>query len=152
MKNLYEFIVKASAATYAGGAKPEKRPERSGFLELVFREGDFYYRDSYTGFCRSRGMEVVRFKGKPIWSSSYGGGMVKGKEKLAEKTFNFLKTAMLAKDISFQSFRGPKLLKEGDWKYQYQQSGNVEEFSGYEKIFYKNQLVFFHKIIGGEIK
>ena len=152
MKNLYEFIVKASAAAYAGGAKPEKKSERPGFVELVFTEGDFYYRDSYVGFHRSRGMEVVRFKGKPIWASNYGGGMVKGKEKLALKTFNFLKNAMLAKDLSFQSFRGPKFFKKGDWKYQYQQTGNTEEFAGDEKIFYKDELVFFHHIIGGEIK
>lgn len=150
LKELYEFIINPGNA-YASGGKYEKKPERPGFYELVSQEGNWHYRDSYTGFYRSRGMEVVRFAGKPIWSSLYGGGMVKGKEKLAKKTFGFLRQAMLRKDTSFQSFRGPKNLKNGDWEYRYNQEGGVEEFNGYEEILYQGNVVFFHRIIGGTI-
>src|SRR5258708_30074381 len=91
---LYEFVNRAQKNTYAGGATDLPSPERPGFHELEYKEGEFYYRDSYIGFHRSRGMEVVRFKDKPVWSQSYGGGMVKGKEEIANHTFEFLKKAM----------------------------------------------------------
>lgn len=149
---LKDFIHKAGAATYAGGGKPEASPERPGFIELVFQEGDWHYRDSYTGNARSRGMEVVRHLGVPVWSSSYGGGMVEGQEYLAPQTFKFLKQCMLAKDPKSTSFRGPDDFEDGDWKYHYNQQGDVEEFVGDEGIFYLGQQVFFHRIIGGLIK
>ena len=152
LNKLQEFIHKAGAATYAGGGKPEKAPEREGFTELVYQDGDFSYRDSYTGFTRSRGMEVVRYQGTPVWSSSYGGGMVSGQEHLAKDTFNFLKKAMVSKRPGSDSFRGPDNLKDNGWEYKYQQEGNVEEFNGYEEIYFQGNLVFFHRIIGGTIQ
>jgi len=150
-KELYEFIDKAGKATYAGGGKREEKPERPGFTELVFSEADFSYRDSYTGFYRSRGMEVVRYRDKPVWAALYGGGMVKGNESLAEETFKFLKKAMLVDEKGFKSFRGPYKLEDGNWKYAYSQKGGVDEFSGSEEIYCKSKLVFFHRIIGGRI-
>lgn len=151
-KELFEFIDRAGKATYAGGGKISLKPERADFHELEYKEGNFYYRDSYTGHTKSRGMELVRYKGKPVWSSLYGGGMVKGKENLADKCFNFLKEAMKKDEKGFKSFRGPHHFKKGDWKYRYEQTGDVEEFSGNEEIYFKKNLVFYHKMIGGIIQ
>ena len=149
---LRKFVYKAGMATYAGGGKEEESPERPGFKELVYTEGDWNYRDSYTGFTRSRGMEVVRYQGNPVWSTSYGGGMIKGKEDSAKQTFSFLKKTMLAKDQNTFSARGPLNLTDGDWEYKYVQDGDIEEFNGYEEIHYRGEQVFFHRIIGGIIK
>lgn len=147
---LYKFIDKAGKATYAGDGK-EVEPERKAFHELDFQEGDFYYRDSYAGHYRSRGMEIVRFQEKPVWASLYGGGMAEGKENLANQTFEFLKKVMSQDEKDFQSFRGPNKFGEREWEYTYQQKGDVYEFNGYEEIYYKDDLVFFHRIIGGKI-
>ena len=49
-----DFFGRATAATYAGSG-PRVASERSGFQELVFEDGDWSYRDSYTGDIRSRG-------------------------------------------------------------------------------------------------
>ncbi len=150
-RKLYNFIKRASRATYAGGGKGEKKPERKEFVELVYKEGGLEYRDSYTGYIRSRGMELVRKKGMPVWSSLYGGGMIKGKEQLAGETFDFLKNALGTKENEFTSFRGPRYLKDKDWEYKYKQRGDVNEFHGYEEIYHKGDLVFFHRVIGGII-
>ena len=150
-EELRKFILKAGDNTYAGGGKPVDNPQRPGFIELVYEEGNFSYRDSYTGHFRSRGMEVVRYKDQPVWASMYGGGMTEGNDKMAEQTFEFLKKAMSCDDERFDSFRGPHHFKEGEWEYSYQQDGGVLEFSGYEEIHYKNQPIFFHRIIGGII-
>ena len=45
--------------------------------ELEFKEGDWYYKDSYTGFFQSWGREVVWYNKKPFWTQIYGGGMNK---------------------------------------------------------------------------
>lgn len=149
---LYQFIFAASSATYAGGGSYESVVERPGFLEMVFKQGDWYYRDSYTGFYRSSGSEVVRYQNQIVWASNYCGGMAKGKEDLAIDTFNFLKKAMLAKPKDKQSFRGPDSFKDGEWEYSYQQKGDVLSFSGYEEIKKDRIPVFSHEIIGGVIK
>lgn len=149
---LYDFILRASSATYAGGGSYEKIVERSGFLEMVFQDGDWHYRDSYTGFYRSSGSEVVRYQDQIVWVSSYCGGMAKGSENLASDTFDFLKKAMLAKPKNKQSFRGPDHYSEQNWVYSYQQKGDVTSFSGYEEISHLGNVLFSHEIIGGIIK
>lgn len=149
-RELYEFIDRAGKATWAGGGE-KITPERAGFDELEYSEGDFYYRDSYTGYTKSRGMEVVRYKDQTVWAAGYGGGMVDGKESLENECFTFLKKAMSTDEEGFQSFRGPHNFKDGDWEYSYTQEGDVLEFSGSEEIKYKGELVFYHKMIGGII-
>lgn len=147
---LDEFIKKAQAATYAAGAG-EVASERPGFRELVYQEGEYSYRDSYTGFYRSRGMEVVRKDQEVVWTSLYGGGMVDGHEQLAEQTFTFLKEAMKQAAPEF-SVRGPRAFVQGDWEYAYEQFGDTHEFHGYEEISYQGSVVFFHRVIGGSVK
>lgn len=152
LQDLLNFIDKARRATYAGGGEREKNPERKGFTEMVYQDGDFYYRDSWTGYIRSRGMELVRYKDVPVWSCLYGGGMVEGHEGLADECFEFLKKAMSAKDADGQSVRGPEKFADGDWSYSYVQDGDKLEFSRYEEIKHKGKLVFFHRVIGGVVK
>lgn len=149
--DLSKFIYRASLATYAGGGSYEKVVERSGFLEMVYKHGDWHYRDSYTGFYRSSGSEVVRYQNDIVWTSNYCGGMAKGLEALASETFNFLKKAMLAKPKDQQSFRGPDYFKDELFEYSYQQRGDVLAFSGYEEIKKDGIPIFSHEIIGGII-
>lgn len=149
LSELQQFLKKASSQTYAANNPPVKNPERPGFIELTFEEGNLSYRDSYTGHYRSAGSEVISYKGIPVWVSSYAGGMVAGQEKIAHQTFEFLKRAFLERDE--RSFRGPSEFKDGDWLYIYQQSGSMADFYGYEEIYFQKELVFTHRIIGGLI-
>jgi hypothetical protein len=153
IQKLKDFIRAAADATYAGGGKPEENPQRPDFIELVYEDEEFSYRDSYTGHSRSMGQEVVRYKGKPVWASGYGGGMVEGKENLSEEAFSFLKKALSAVEEGFEeSMRGPHNFEEGDWKYVYEQKGDLTDFYGYEAIYFKGEHVFFHHAIGQLIK
>jgi hypothetical protein len=123
IEQLDEFLGKAALATYAGGgevdpSKPDFVSRLPGFKELEYKEGDFYYRDSYAGFFRSAGQEVVWFKNVPVWSQCYAGGMTQkncNDEKFAKETFDFLKKALSQgeKRAAFQP-RGPKNFKEGE--------------------------------------
>lgn len=149
---LYDFIRKAGQSTYAASGVESVKYDKNGFKELYFSENDYSYKDTYTGFFRSRGIEIVTYKNKPIWVASYGGGMINEDVNFPIQTFSFLKKAFLTHEVGFQTFRGPHQLKQGKWQYKYEQQGDVEEFFGYEEIYFDNKLVFFHRIIGGLIK
>lgn len=149
--DLYSFVALAQSHTYAGGGKYVENPEREGFNELTFNKESFSYRDSYVGYLRSWGSEVVRWDNQPVWNTVYGGGMVSGKEELSKDCFEFLQTCLSSKDVSNQYFRGPSSMERGEWGYFYTQSGSIEQFEGSEYITFKKEKVFTHKIIGGLI-
>lgn len=146
---LFAFIKRADHVTYAGNGKAEIIPERPGFIELTYAEGDLFYRDSYTGYYRAAGITIVRFKKEPLWYTIYGGGMVPNAGEATMPTFNFLKKALLAPSDKFKSQRGPHIFAENDWEYTYTQDGDVSDFSGYEAITFKRKKVFFHRVSGG---
>ena len=155
LEALNEFIGKAGSATYAGGGKRIKT-EKQGFIDLEHREGDFYYRDSFAGYLASHGQETVWHQDKPVWMCSYAGGMRGSKTddtEFANATFEFLKKAMRTgeKSKEFQP-RGPKNLKEGDWEYINDFTGDISNFKGNEEIHYKGELVFVHDYFGGVLK
>jgi hypothetical protein len=52
---------------------------------------------------------------------------------------------------SDRPFRGPNEYNEGDFLYQDQSNGNVDQFSGEEKIFFRDRLVYFLKYHGGKV-
>lgn len=151
-KELFHFIDRAGKATWAGSGEPLVKPERDGFHELLFTEGEYTYKDSFAGGLRSWGTELVRYQGKPIWNSLYGGGMTDGKETLADDTYTFLKKALGKDEYGFDSFRGPHTFSEDKWEYRYTQEGNMESFHGYEEIFFNSELVHYYRIIGGLVK
>jgi len=152
LKQLAKFLVKAKTKGYAGNGK-EIPPERPGFKEIEFLEGDYSYRDSYSGFFFAPGQEVVRVKGKPIWAMAFSGGMLPefyGNIDFSKQTFTFLKKCLLRVDVS-RPFRGPENFKEGDYEYKDSSEGDIRDFSGTEHIFYKGKEVFRQHYIGGLI-
>jgi hypothetical protein len=152
LEQLAKFLVKAKKQTYAGEGE-EIPPQRPGFKELEFIEGDFEYRDSYVGFYRAPGQEIVRFKGKPVWSMAYDGGMKKkyhGKLEFTTQTFTFLKKSLYQVE-ELKPFRGPGYLKEGGYEYISEVEGDIINFKGKEKILYRGEEVFTQDYIGGLI-
>lgn len=150
--NLISFLIRAKSQTYAGGGK-EIAPQRPDFKELEYKEGNWEYRDSYTGFYFAPGQEVVRFKGQPIWIMAYSGGMnpeYHGNMIFAKQTFIFLKKALLRAGKS-KPFRGPENFREGDYEYRNSTEGDVKDFKGTERIFYKGKEVFRQHYMGGLI-
>ncbi len=155
LKALNQFLGKATLATFVGDG-PETEPQRKGFIELEFKDGDWEYRDSYTGFFKSWGQEVVWHKGNPFWTQLYGGGMseeLQDNRDFAIKTFEFLKKAMSEgeKQEEFQP-RGPDNFKDGYWEYTCKWEGNISKFKGDEKILFKGKVVFIHVFFGGVVQ
>lgn len=153
LERLAQFLVEAKTQTYASTNSQEVSPQRPGFKELEFLDGDWNYRDSYVGYFMAPGQEVVSFEGKPVWAMAYSGGMVPGfRDNLdfAKQTFEFLKKALAMVEES-RPFRGPKILEEGDWKYVSSVQGDITDFVGMERISHKRKEVFKQVYSGGLI-
>ena len=153
LKELAEFLVEAKTKTYANVNAKEIKAQRPGFKELEYKKGKWEYRDSYCGFFFAPGQEIVRFNKKPVWAMAYSGGMNKkyhGDILFAKETFGFLKLA-LAKVSSKTPYRGPKSYISGNYKYTNTIKGNITDFSGTEKIFFKGKEIFKQEYIGGVI-
>ncbi len=152
LEELAQFLVRAKTRTYAAGGK-EVAPQRSGFKELEYGEDCWNYRDSYAGFFFAQGQEVVRYNGIPIWAMAYSGGLLPEYRDMdfAEKTFAFLKKALLLVDES-RPFRGPTSLK-GKWDFEYigHTDGDIRNFTGRERILYQGEEVFRQDYAGGVI-
>ena len=152
LNELSTFLITAKVQTYAGDGK-EIKPERQGFRELNYKKWEFEYRDSYSGFYSAPGQEVVRFRGEPVWTMAYSGGMIKkhhGNFDFSKKTFEFLKEALIRVPVS-KPFRGPEKFSKGDFVYESKVVGDVTWFKGSEKIKFKGKVVFRQDYIGGLI-
>jgi hypothetical protein len=148
--SLEEFLVKAKVSTYASGE--EGRDLEDGAKELIFKEGEFMYRDRYYGFNPFGGQEVVFQNEKPIWVMNYYGGVTSNivdREEI-KRIYEFLRKA-LKQVREDKPFRGPEYFKEDDFEYFNEVEGDVHDFRGTEKIFYKGELVYKLNYHGGDI-
>ncbi|HLD49515.1 MAG TPA: DUF5680 domain-containing protein [archaeon] len=152
LEELARFLVKAKSRTYAGDGK-EIPPQRPGFKELEYVEGNLEYRDSYAGFYFAPGQEIVRLQGRPVWAMAYSGGMrpeYHGQRDFAKQTFTFLKQALSIVEES-RPFRGPENFRDGEWEYTDTSEGDITDFKGTEHILFQGKEVFRQHYIGGLI-
>jgi hypothetical protein len=154
LEELAKFLVKGKRNGYAASGK-EFSSRGPGFTELRYSEGNWDYVDGYVGFNLSlgQGQEIVRFKKYPVWAMAYHGGMLPGHdtiETFAEKTFKFLKKALMLVEES-KPFRGPELYDPEDVRFRYVNlsEGDIKNFKGTECVFHTGYAV--HKIdyLGG---
>jgi hypothetical protein len=156
-KTLLEFITNAHKHTYAAPKEIKKQykcetPILSGHKDYEFVEGDFKYHDSYAGWSWPPGKEVIFYKEKPVWCMSYQGKANDDlSEEFIEKIYSFLKQALMNIDKDMP-FRGPKEFSEGDFRYTFKIKGNYSYFVGQERVFYKEESVFFQDVMGSLIK
>lgn len=157
-KTLLNFIAKAHRHTYAGPKEIKikykcKQPILIGHKDYHFEEGDFAYHDSYAGKTWAPGREVVFFKNNPIWSMGYQGRTFGNFDEnfFQDSLFPFLQKALRTfKDE--MPFRGPDKFEEKDFKYTFEMKGDYEYFTGQEKVYFRNEIVFLQDIIGSKIE
>jgi len=144
---LNDFLIKAKINTYASRGELAESILEDESKELVYKEGEWKYRDRYFGSNKFTGEEIIWQNGRVIWGMNYYGkcltNIVSSKE-----VYQFLKKALrqVQKD---RPFRGPIELIEDDWKYFDKSIGDIDDFDGYEKIFFQEKLVYELKYHGG---
>ena len=142
---LIDFLIRAKQATYAGkGAETD--PSRPASHDLVYREGEYMYYDTYLGGDRFAGEEALWISGVPVWSMNYAGRVIGD-----NFSGDFLKEALLRVPAE-EPYRGPRHYEDGGYSYDCMTEGGFEWFQGKESISLNGILIyecFFH---GGSIK
>ena len=150
LNKLSKFLAKAKVNTYASDGERREKLLLDKSKELNFKEKDLKYRDRYFGSKSFIGEEIVFKKEKPVWGMNYYGGIIL--DNVSEKqVYGFLKKALQKIKLKIP-FRGPSSFKDNNFKYINKTKGSVEIFSGEEKIYYKNKLVYKLNYHGGIIK
>jgi len=147
---LNEFLIKAKTSTYASNGEANEQRLPDGSLELAYNEGEFSYRDRYFGFDPFVGQEIVFQNGKAIWSMNYYGRTVDKKYPGAQ-VYGFLQKALRLVTLE-RPFRGPSTFAEGDFMYNDESSGTLENFAGVERILFHRHKVYMLKYHGGIVK
>ena len=71
-RQIIEFLIRAKQATYAGKGA-ETAPSRVKSHDLVFRDGEYMYYDTYLGGEKFAGEEALWIQDVPYWSMNYAG-------------------------------------------------------------------------------
>ena len=142
---LVAFLIRAKKATYAGKGA-ETAPSREKSHDLIYRDGDHMYYDTYLGTEKFAGEEALWIKGKPYWSMNYI-GRVTGENFSGD----FLKEALLLVPED-KPFRGPEKYTNGDYTYECEIQGDHSWFQGKEIIRYRGTEIYECVFHGGLIK
>ena len=145
VKRLIDFLIKAKHATYAGkGAETTSSREKSH--DLIYKEGDYMYYDTYLGSGKFAGEEALWIKGVPYWSMNYIGRVTGG-----NFSGDFLKEALLRVPKE-KPFRGPDDYVNSDYAYHCESEGSFEWFQGREIISYKGEEIYECVFHGGLVE
>jgi hypothetical protein len=143
---LKSFILEASRATYASGNETLREKQTDDSTTIQYENGAYKYHDNYFGGEPYGGREVVFFDGKPLWMMVYYGFVHPG---IANKDVYAFLMASLSNSTLDMPYRGPVSFEKPNWKYQNQITGDVEKFSGTEKIFEDDVCVYEASYLGG---
>ena len=144
-RKIVKFLIRAKKATYAGKGA-ETASSRVKSHDLVYRDEDLMYYDTYLGGEKFAGEEALWISEVPCWSMNYV-GRVTGENFSGD----FLKEALLRVSEE-QPYRGPAYYTSGDYTYHCDTEGTFDWFRGKETIEYRGNVIyecFFH---GGLIK
>ena len=144
-KTIVSFLIRAKKATYAGKGA-ETASSRIGSHDLVYREDNLMYYDTYLGGDRFAGEEALWISGVPCWSMNYA-GRVTG----SPFSGDFLKEALLHVPEELP-YRGPEQYVNGDYAYSCSAEGDFEWFRGEETICYRGNRIYECHFHGGLIR
>ena len=144
-KKIVDFLIRAKRATYAGKGA-ETASSRIASHDLVYREGDLMYYDTYLGGEKFAGEEALWIADVPYWSMNYV-GRVTG----APFSGDFLKEALLHVPED-APYRGLAYYENGDYAYSCSVEGEFDWFQGKESITYQSRLIYECYFHGGMIQ
>lgn len=144
-RSIIAFLVRAKRATYAGKGA-ETAPSRIGSHDLVYRENDLLYYDTYLGGEKFAGEEALWISDVPYWSMNYL-GRVTG----SPFSGDFLKEALLHVPEEMP-YRGPEKYVNGDYTYTCSVEGDFDWFQGKETITWRGNPIYECVYHGGLIR
>lgn len=151
-QELTDFIIEAGHTTYLSPeAKKREKPFRPECEEYMYSKGDWQYLDSYAWRKDGGGSELVYFKEEPIWTLNYYGYLTGAPD--SKKIYDFLHRALKERHPELPVRGAPYTDTERGLLYDISFSKNeLDHFSGTERIYQKNMLVYECFIHGGYIR
>lgn len=143
---LKNFIFESGKRTYASGDNSIKIKEADGSTTITYESGNFKLHDNYFGGEPYGGREVVFLNDKAVWMMVYYGLVHEGVP--FKDVYTFLMESLLHTDAD-TPYRGPTLYTKENWKYENNLEGELEKFSGTEKIFKDGVCVYEASYLGG---
>lgn len=150
---LYNFLIEAKKQTYANENFKKALSTIKEFHDYEYSNGNMTYHDTYLGGTKFIGEEIIYSKDNiPIWGMYYYG--ITLNENLIEETIDkALRPALMQvgtyKDII--PVRGPREYINGEYKYRFIVTGDLNYFKGMESIFKNKEKVYALKCRGGLI-
>lgn len=134
------FLRTAKANTYANENSQPVASLRPGSKDYHFEQDNLTYHDTYFGSTKFVGEEIVYKDGRPAWGMNYYGFTLDN--KINENLFDaILRPALMAGPGDNIPVRGPKEFINGEWKYTFNASGNLANFTGVEEISKNGKIV-----------
>lgn len=147
MERLTNFLIEANRVGYAAGTSINTIKEKDGSTSIFFEKGEWKFHDNFFGGEPYGGREVIFFQGKPYWIMVYY-GQVSSTTGNIKSIYSFLQKALMAAPEEMP-VRGPKQFRKEDFEYTNEWQGNIEKFSGKEKIIRAGEQIYDAKYIGG---
>lgn len=145
-EGLKQFLIDSNAAGYAGGESKKWIKESDESTTIPFEQGAWKSHDNFFGGEPYGGRTVVFYEGKPYWMMVYYGWVAEGQE--TDPVYGILRGAL--KQMPEEApFRGPKQYEENGLVYTNSWDGDVERFSGEEKITRGEDVIYQANYMGG---
>ena len=152
MEKLNEFLIEAKKQTYANENVKKIVSSREGSHDYEYSNGIMKYHDTYFGGLNFMGEEVVYEQDDtPIWGMNYY-GITLDKNFSEEAMDKALRPALMqvGTDNSIP-VRGPKQYIDGEYKYAFNVTWDLNCFEGEEYIFKNGNKIYTLKCHGGKI-
>ena len=133
--SFYQFLIEAKKQTYANEQGKKCNSTRNGSHDYEYSCEGFTYHDTYFGGVDFMGEEIVYLKDTPIWGMNYYG--ITLDPTLSEEAIDkALRPALMqvGKD-NILPVRGPKEFINGEYKYTFEVTGELNWFEGEEIIY-----------------
>ncbi len=152
-KKIVEFLIEAKKQTYANEHVKKLASSRVGSKDYEYQKDGMTYHDTFFGGTDFVGEEVVYLEDEtPIWGMNYYG--VTLDEALSEETMDKALRPALMQVGSDDTLpvRGPKEFVNGEYKYTFDVTGDINRFEGEEAIYKNEQKIYSLKCHGGRIR
>ena len=146
--NIKKFLVEANKSGYAAGETKNWTKEVDCSQTIVYEspDGNWLYHDNFFGGEPYGGRTIVFYRGEPYWLMVYY-GRVEDKVE-TDSVYGILRNALKQMPEDYP-FRGPKEYKEKEFIYKNNWQGEVDKFSGEERIFQNGKPVYKANYVGG---
>lgn len=134
------FLKEANLNTYANEWVQKAVSLRPGSSDYHFEKGDLTYHDTYFGATKFIGEEIVYKNGKRAWGMSYYSFTLNS--EISECLFDaILRPALMSGSGDNIPVRGPKEFINSEWRYTFNATGNLSNFTVLEEISKNGEVV-----------